>query len=294
MRSVRTARPPHARGFRCLAGALALLAVSAQSQTHQQQVQQWRDKHEADYRRDWVTVSALHFLEPGVHTIGSRPGSAVLLDAPAPSDLGRVIVDGPRVRFEPAAGIQVRQGDKPVAGPVVMKAPDERPAPDVVIGDVRLVVHVTGDRMALRVRDPNSAQAKSFRGFAWFPIDPAYRVMARFIRDGEPRRLQVPNTLDALDPYSTEGVLEFTLNGRTLRLRPFTTRPKRFYIVFRDASRRQGNLPGRPLPLCRPSRRRDGGAGLQPVLQPAVRLQQVHDLPAAAEGEHPSTEDPRR
>ena len=38
------------------------------------------------------------------------------------------------------------------------------------------------------------------------------------------------------DSYNTEGVVEFTLDGQTLRLRPFTTRPKRFYFVFRDAS----------------------------------------------------------
>ena len=31
-------------------------------------------------------------------------------------------------------------------------------------------------------------------------------------------------------------MIEFTLAGRKLSLRPFTTRPKRFYIVFRDAS----------------------------------------------------------
>ena len=30
--------------------------------------------------------------------------------------------------------------------------------------------------------------------------------------------------------------MEFTLNGQTVRLRPFTTRPKRFYFVFRDGS----------------------------------------------------------
>ena len=31
-------------------------------------------------------------------------------------------------------------------------------------------------------------------------------------------------------------MIEFTLQGQTLRLRPFTTRPRRFYIVFKDAS----------------------------------------------------------
>jgi uncharacterized protein (DUF1684 family) len=39
-----------------------------------------------------------------------------------------------------------------------------------------------------------------------------------------------------VDTYQSEGLLEFTLLGQPLRLRPFTTRPKRFYIVFRDAS----------------------------------------------------------
>jgi uncharacterized protein (DUF1684 family) len=44
------------------------------------------------------------------------------------------------------------------------------------------------------------------------------------------------NTFGDDDVYKTEGVVEFTLNGQTLRLRPFTTRPKRFYFVIRDAS----------------------------------------------------------
>ena len=44
------------------------------------------------------------------------------------------------------------------------------------------------------------------------------------------------NTFGDLDTSKTEGVVEFTLQGRTLRLRPFTTRPKRFYFVFKDRS----------------------------------------------------------
>ena len=48
--------------------------------------------------------------------------------------------------------------------------------------------------------------------------------------------MQVLNTFNDIDTYTTEGVLEFELHGQTMRLRPFTTRPNRFYIVFRDAS----------------------------------------------------------
>ena len=44
------------------------------------------------------------------------------------------------------------------------------------------------------------------------------------------------NTFGDVDEYKSEGVVELSLLGQTLRLRPFTTRPKRFYFVFRDAS----------------------------------------------------------
>jgi uncharacterized protein (DUF1684 family) len=44
------------------------------------------------------------------------------------------------------------------------------------------------------------------------------------------------NTYGDAEMMPSEGVVEFTLNGETVRLRPFTTRPKRFYFVFRDGS----------------------------------------------------------
>ena len=44
------------------------------------------------------------------------------------------------------------------------------------------------------------------------------------------------NTYADVDEYNTEGVVEFELDRQRLTLRPFTTRPGRFYFVFRDAS----------------------------------------------------------
>jgi uncharacterized protein (DUF1684 family) len=34
----------------------------------------------------------------------------------------------------------------------------------------------------------------------------------------------------------TEGVVEFTLAGQKVRLRPMTTRPNRFWFIFRDGT----------------------------------------------------------
>lgn len=203
---------------------------------HTAKVQAWRDKHEADYRRDWVSIAGLHFLNPGTYTVGSGKANDIVLAAHVPATIGKLTVADGAVRYDPAPGVAATQQGKPVAGSILMKEEGSPPKDEIVIGNVRLVVHVSGERLSLRVRDPQGELATEFLGFTWFPIDPSYRVVARFVPDAEPRQMSVLNTFNDVDTYPTEGVVEFQLNGQTLRLRPFTTRPKRFYFVFRDAS----------------------------------------------------------
>jgi len=201
-------------------------------------VAQWRAKHEADYRRDWVSIAGLHALKPGPNSAGSARTNDTVLPASTPPALGRFVLDpdGQRVSFEPAPGVSVLLKGQPVTTAVALRDDGKRDMDELLVGDIRLVVHVSGENRSIRVRDPNGPLARGFRGFTWFPIDAQYRVAGRFIGDPQPRQLQILNTYGDIDQYMTEGVVEFRLAGKTLRLRPFTTRPKRFYIVFSDAS----------------------------------------------------------
>ena len=210
--------------------------AAATSATPQLSVEEWRAKHEADYRRDYVSISGMHDLKPGPNSAGSAPGHDILLPAPTPATLGRFILQGDRVRFEPESGVDVRVGDRRVTEPADLR--DDRTADrdELLVGDVRLVVHASGDARMLRVRDPHGLLAKGFLGFDWFPIDPQYTVVGRFIPDAAAQSMKVPNTFGDVDEFRSEGVVEFTLAGQTLRLRPFTTRPGRLYFVFRDPS----------------------------------------------------------
>jgi uncharacterized protein (DUF1684 family) len=202
----------------------------------QMETEAWRAKHEADYRREWSTIAGLHFLDQGSHTAGSAPTNEIVLPPSAPPTLGTFVLQGESVRFEPEAGTKVQLRGQAVAAPVVLKDDGAADADELVLGDVRMVIHRSGPRKTLRVWDPDGPLAKGFQGFRWFEIQPAYRVVARFIPDAAPRVARVVNTFGDLDEYATEGVVEFTLNGSTLRLRPFTTRPTRFYFVFKDTS----------------------------------------------------------
>jgi uncharacterized protein (DUF1684 family) len=126
--------------------------------------------------------------------------------------------------------------DQPVTAPTDLRGDSAPGADELTAGSVRVVVHVSGDTRSLRGKDPDGPLAKGFRGFTWFPIDLSSRVVGRFRPDPQPKPIQVANTYGDIDTYTSQGVVEFTLQGRTLRLRPFTTRPKRFYFVFKDAS----------------------------------------------------------
>jgi uncharacterized protein (DUF1684 family) len=197
----------------------------------------WRAMHEESYRNNWATIAGLHFLEPGSHTAGTAKANDIVLPASAASPrIGRFLIESDVVRFEPEPGVRVLISGQRLTQTVVL-ADDTAETPDTLeVGTIRMVVHQSGKRKSLRVWDPDGELARGFLGFRWFPIQVNYRVTGRFIRDPSPHDVQVLNTFGDVDTYQTEGVVEFTMNGQTLRLRPFTTRPKRFYFVFRDAS----------------------------------------------------------
>ena len=199
-------------------------------------VEAWRAKHEADYRRDWATIAGLHFLEPGAYRLGSEKGNDIVLPASVPPAVGRLQVGDGWVKFESASGVVVTRENNPLGGTIVLKEPGKDAADEISVNDVRFAVHESGKRLSLRVWDPNGKQAREFAGFSWFPINASYRVVARFVPDAKPTNIPVVNTYGDEDLYPTEGVVEFSVGGETVRLRPFTTRPKRFYFVFRDAS----------------------------------------------------------
>ena len=201
------------------------------------ETEDWRAKHEESYRREWSTIAGLHFLEPGTHSAGSARANDIVLPASASSPrIGRFVLKGDVVRFEPERGSHVQIGSQPVTQPIDLRDDGADKPDELAVGDIRMVVHRSGERKSLRVWDPQGELARGFLGFRWFPIQMEYRVTARFIADRSPHDVKVLNTFGDVDAYKTEGVIEFTLQGQTLRLRPFTTRPKRFYIVFRDRS----------------------------------------------------------
>jgi uncharacterized protein (DUF1684 family) len=220
-----------------LAGVTFPIALNAADDpAHVAKVEAWRAKHEADYTREYVPLAGLFFLTPGVNRVGSDPSSEIRLPERAPSSVGRIVFENKRVQFEPQPGATVTLKGERLTAPVALRSSEAGGPDEIVVGDVALWVHMSGDRFAVRLRDPQGEVARSFLGFRWFPVDGRYRVTGRLIRDAAPREVKVASLTGDDQTYTTEGVVEFTLLGERLTLRPMTTRPGRFFFIFRDST----------------------------------------------------------
>jgi uncharacterized protein (DUF1684 family) len=109
-------------------------------------------------------------------------------------------------------------------------------------------LHHSGDRLAIRLRDPESKLRTRFTGLRWFPVDARWRVDAAFARFDKPRTLQMQNVLGDAPESESPGETVFTVEGRTVRLLAFKggaalVRVSRRHGPWRDLSH--------PLPLRR-------------------------------------------
>ena len=219
-----------------MSGTRTNLKNQTANETALKEVEQWRAKHEADYRREWVPLAGLFFLKDGANTAGSARSNDIVLPPRMPPSIGRFVYQNQRIRFEPQRGAGAMTNGKPIMSPINLRSDATSETDEIAIGDITLWVHESGERRAIRMRDPQSEMARAFAGFTWFPIDERYRVVAKFIKDPAPREIKVASLSGDDQTYTTEGVVDFTLNGQIIRMRPMTTRPGRLYLVFRDAT----------------------------------------------------------
>jgi uncharacterized protein len=185
----------------------------------------------------WLTVVGLHWLQAGVNRFGSDPANEILLsgsDVPALAGTVELEDDG-TVVARSAAGASVTINGAPLAELALRS--DSQGGPDILgVGRLSFFIIDRGGRLGARVKDPEAAARKEFKGLEHFPIDPRYRVTARLEPYPEPREVPVPTVLGTPTTMLAPGILHFTLLGDELSLEPYQESPDEatYFLIFRD------------------------------------------------------------
>jgi hypothetical protein len=198
-----------------LAGTALFAATAFQSE-----IAEWRKAREAGLRRDggWLTVTGLFWLREGPNRFGKEAsGEIVLPDGPA------------------RAGVFTLRNGKVTAA---MDGKDRELRPDsndfLKVGRLSLFVIKRGDRIGIRLKDPESQYLRDFHGLEYFPADEAWRIAAKFV--SEPHKIPILNVLGQTEQDDCPGYAVFRVGGRDVRLYPVLEEPdaKELFFIFSD------------------------------------------------------------
>jgi uncharacterized protein len=208
-----------------IAFAALLMAgmIYAASDAYRAQVEEWRRQREANLKADdgWLTVTGLFWLHEGANSFGAGPGHEIELPAdPAVGQGGAFELHGGKVTLR-------------MHGEARELRSDAGSQPDLVtLGALTMFVIERGDRYGIRLKDRNSQQRKEFTGLHFFPVDEAYHIRTRLVRDA--KKIPILNVLGQVEDTPSPGYVEFELHGTKLRLTPVEEAPNQLSFIFKD------------------------------------------------------------
>ena len=224
--------------------ALASTVLAQQEYDHAA-LAKFRADRETTLKRDtgWLTVAGLHFLNQGDNRVGSDPTNDIVLDFPSvPKHVGVISVDGTNVRIRAAEGQTLQINDSARTESELHGAFDQKPVDTLQFGPVTFFVHYSGPRLALRVRDQQSALRTQFSGLRWYDPNPAFRTVGTFHPYPERKVVQIPNILGDIEPFNAIGTVTFELAGVQHTMEAWGSL-KSLWFVFRDGTSGRETYP---------------------------------------------------
>lgn len=201
------------------------------AEKHRAEVETWRQARYAALRRDtgWLTLAGLDWLKPGVNHVGSAPDADVVLPG-GPAEAGTVTVT-PDGTFADAAFLH----DGVPARGLRLVSDQEGEATMLELGALRLCLIERGGRLALRTWNLDSPVRRGFSGIDHWPVDPRWRLVARF--EPTERTITVPDVLGTQQQEPSPGEVVFELDGATHRLQALSGGDSgELWLVFGDAT----------------------------------------------------------
>jgi uncharacterized protein (DUF1684 family) len=107
----------------------------------------------------------------------------------------------------------------------------------VSCGTVSFFLIDRGGKKALRVKDSESERRVHFLGIDYFPIDPAWRIEAKWVAFERAKEIPITNILGQTSPALVLGKAVFERDGKTIELLPIQESPTAdLFFVIADAT----------------------------------------------------------
>lgn len=203
---------------------------------YQHEIAAWRQDRDKSLRAEdgWLTLVGLYWLDEGENPFGSDARNKVILpEGKGPAVAGTLVRHGKEVQVRVAPGANVTADGKPVTEPLTLTGGGK---PTVLhLGSVSFFVIQRGDKVGIRMKDSQSPALTAFRGLDEFPLQPAWRVEARFEPYKPAKKIPIANVLGQVSDEDSPGAVVFDWQGKTYRLDALPGDDKGgLFLIFAD------------------------------------------------------------
>lgn len=220
----------------CLVAACGPQQPKIDTAAHAAEIQQWQKTRAERLAREdgWLTLIGLHWLREGENAV-------TLAKAGAPPV--RLTRNAAQTILHPDPSMTIDR--KPLAGDVPLLADADENGPTIVqMGSVRFNVIKRGDRYGLRVKDAEAETRTHFKGLQYYPIDPKWRVEARYEAYHPPKKIPITDVTGMTADNISPGAIVFEVDGKEYRLDPILEEGSTdYFIIFRDATSKDTTYP---------------------------------------------------
>lgn len=187
---------------------------------YRKEIEGWRHQRTESLMKEdgWLTLVGLYWLKPGENRFGSDPGNPVILpEGKAPGVAGNFTVEGQTVHLNVQPGVALTANGKPVTPGMELNA-DASGKPTILqLGSLTFYVIKRGDRLGVRIKDKTSPMLANFKGIDEYPIQPEWRVVARF-EPYKDKKVPIANIIGQVADEKSPGAVVFDWRGKTYRI----------------------------------------------------------------------------
>jgi uncharacterized protein (DUF1684 family) len=197
------------------------------TEEYRRSIEQWRALREQRLRSPggWLTLVDRILLDEGDNEL----------------PIGTITLRDGQARLRARGGVTL--AGQP-AGERVLRSDEGGPSDTLLYEGRTYELFRRGEAFAVRVKDPQAPALRAFAGLEYFPIDPAWRIVAHWERF-QPLR-QTVHQFD-IGPglvRQVPGRAHFEIGGRPVSLEPVLDEDaRRLFIVFADETNRSESYP---------------------------------------------------
>jgi len=216
-------------------------AAEAAHRAYEREISEWREDRlqRLQAPTGWLSLVGMHWLPVGTTRVGNADDNGTKLTV-GPPHIGIISLDKAGVvTLQPELDAGITIDGQPATGPVRLVADVDAgdAGPTVVAfnkGDASFIVIKRGDQYALRVRDALAPTRTGFAGIPHFPVDQAFRLVAKFTPHPEGQTIDIVNILGMVEPMVNPGTVTFEKDGKQFTLEAVDEGDHRLFLVYAD------------------------------------------------------------